>query len=116
MWGQPPPAVPPKPALRLSKGAARELFAGTTEATGGILARTKTLTFGRSGRRGRNRTCNRRIRNPMLYPFELRARNRPPTGSLVFNHKGSEHRFPSSFCSRSQPLESRSLEVEFQRH
>jgi hypothetical protein len=25
------------------------------------------------GRRGRNRTCNRRIRNPMLYPFELRA-------------------------------------------
>ena len=26
-----------------------------------------------TGRRGRNRTCNRRIRNPMLYPFELRA-------------------------------------------
>ena len=26
------------------------------------------------GRRGRNRTCNPRIRNPMLYPFELRAR------------------------------------------
>ena len=26
-----------------------------------------------NGRRGRNRTCNRRIRNPMLYPFELRA-------------------------------------------
>ena len=26
-----------------------------------------------SGRPGRNRTCNRRIRNPMLYPFELRA-------------------------------------------
>ena len=26
-----------------------------------------------SGRRGRNRTCNPRIRNPMLYPFELRA-------------------------------------------
>jgi hypothetical protein len=25
------------------------------------------------GERGRNRTCNRRIRNPMLYPFELRA-------------------------------------------
>jgi hypothetical protein len=25
------------------------------------------------GRRGRNRTCNPRIRNPMLYPFELRA-------------------------------------------
>src|SRR3981189_1283436 len=25
------------------------------------------------GRPGRNRTCNRRIRNPMLYPFELRA-------------------------------------------
>jgi hypothetical protein len=28
----------------------------------------------KNGRRGRNRTCNRRIRNPMLYPFELRAR------------------------------------------
>ncbi len=28
------------------------------------------------GRRGRNRTCNPRIRNPMLYPFELRARKR----------------------------------------
>ncbi len=27
-----------------------------------------------SGRRGRIRTCNPRIRNPMLYPFELRAR------------------------------------------
>src|SRR6202022_4029964 len=27
------------------------------------------------GRRGRIRTCNRRIRNPMLYPFELRALN-----------------------------------------
>ena len=26
------------------------------------------------GRPGRNRTCNPRIRNPMLYPFELRAR------------------------------------------
>ncbi len=28
------------------------------------------------GRRGRNRTCNHRIRNPVLYPFELRARER----------------------------------------
>src|SRR2546429_9834943 len=28
------------------------------------------------GRRGRTRTCNRRIRNPMLYPFELRAREK----------------------------------------
>jgi hypothetical protein len=28
-----------------------------------------------SGRPGRNRTCNPRIRNPMLYPFELRAHN-----------------------------------------
>ena len=25
------------------------------------------------GRPGRNRTCNPRIRNPMLYPLELRA-------------------------------------------
>ncbi len=25
------------------------------------------------GRRGRNRTCNHRIRNPVLYPIELRA-------------------------------------------
>jgi hypothetical protein len=30
---------------------------------------------GGRGRRGRNRTCNPRIRNPMLYPFELRALN-----------------------------------------
>jgi hypothetical protein len=30
---------------------------------------------GQSGRPGRNRTCNRRIRNPMLYPFELRAQS-----------------------------------------
>jgi hypothetical protein len=28
------------------------------------------------GRRGRNRTCNPRIRNPVLYPFELRALER----------------------------------------
>jgi hypothetical protein len=26
-----------------------------------------------AGRPGRIRTCNHRIRNPMLYPFELRA-------------------------------------------
>src|SRR6266849_501018 len=33
-------------------------------------------TYGKpeSGRPGRNRTCNPRIRNPMLYPLELRAR------------------------------------------
>jgi hypothetical protein len=29
-----------------------------------------------SGRPGRNRTCNPRIRNPMLYPLELRAQSR----------------------------------------
>ena len=37
---------------------------------------TWTESPGRSisfGRPGRNRTCNPRIRNPMLYPFELRA-------------------------------------------
>jgi hypothetical protein len=28
---------------------------------------------GLGGRPGRNRTCNPRIRNPMLYPLELRA-------------------------------------------
>jgi hypothetical protein len=38
-----------------------------------------------NGRRGRNRTCNPRIRNPMLYPFELRA---PGSGNRKFN-KGS---------------------------
>jgi hypothetical protein len=36
------------------------------------------------GRRGRNRTCNPRIRNPMLYPFELRAR-------LFFPHSNRGH-------------------------
>ncbi len=35
----------------------------------------RTLRSKRHGRRGRNRTCNPRIRNPMLYPFELRARS-----------------------------------------
>src|SRR5260370_38854398 len=35
------------------------------------------------GRRGRNRTCNRRIRNPMLYPFELRALAR--TGAILLH-------------------------------
>ena len=29
-----------------------------------------------SGRPGRSRTCNPRIRNPMLYPLELRALNK----------------------------------------
>ena len=38
----------------------------------GGMARTGD-SCGQSGRPGRNRTCNRRIRNPMLYPFELRA-------------------------------------------
>ena len=35
----------------------------------------KVSTVWGFGRRGRNRTCNPRIRNPMLYPFELRARS-----------------------------------------
>ena len=36
-------------------------------------ATTKAHVPREIGRRGRIRTCNRRIRNPMLYPFELRA-------------------------------------------
>ena len=40
---------------------------------GALLSERKAKTMEKSGRRGRNRTCNRRIRNPMLYPFELRA-------------------------------------------
>ncbi len=40
------------------------------------LALTWRVVYRRNGRRGRNRTCNRRIRNPMLYPFELRALNK----------------------------------------
>ena len=42
------------------------------EIAAGGMARTGS-TVGRSGRPGRNRTCNPRIRNPMLYPLELRA-------------------------------------------
>jgi hypothetical protein len=41
-----------------------------------------------SGRRGRNRTCNHRIRNPVLYPIELRARRLEaiqPIKNTVFN-------------------------------
>src|ERR1035438_7917949 len=45
-----------------------------------------------SGRRGRNRTCNRRIRNPMLYPFELRALERMPGTTFQSYHSGSIHR------------------------
>jgi hypothetical protein len=37
--------------------------------------RTKFSEPKKNGRHGRIRTCNRRIRNPMLYPFELRALN-----------------------------------------
>jgi hypothetical protein len=37
---------------------------------------SKSEIFRGYGRRGRNRTCNPRIRNPMLYPFELRAREK----------------------------------------
>ena len=36
-----------------------------------------------SGRPGRSRTCNPRIRNPMLYPFELRAHLRMSSGLLT---------------------------------
>ena len=36
-------------------------------------SRLEGQSAGKSGRHGRIRTCNRRIRNPMLYPFELRA-------------------------------------------
>jgi hypothetical protein len=47
------------------------------------------LSFGwaGTGRRGRNRTCNRRIRNPMLYPFELRAL---ANNSIHFTHSWSD--------------------------
>ena len=37
-----------------------------------MLSAETTLSLG-CGRRGGIRTCNRRIRNPMLYPFEIRA-------------------------------------------
>src|ERR1035438_3223300 len=44
---------------------------------------------GRFGRPGRNRTCNPRIRNPMLYPLELRALNYNPIFSYRFALTGS---------------------------
>src|ERR1700733_12312013 len=39
-------------------------------------------SWAKAGRRGRIRTCNRRIRNPMLYPFELRALNNLQTTKI----------------------------------
>src|SRR6266446_6019152 len=49
-----------------------------------------------SGRPGRNRTCNRRIRNPMLYPFELRAQIVYFT--IVYFTKDREYRSLQAIC------------------
>jgi hypothetical protein len=46
-------------------------------------ANTVRLPPENSGRRGRNRTCNPRIRNPVLYPLELRALRDLPAFSLI---------------------------------
>ena len=56
--------------------------ATTTAPSKDVLNKSSWPSFNKSlrgllvsdGRRGRTRTCNPRIRNPMLYPFELRAR------------------------------------------
>ena len=43
------------------------------------------------GRPGRTRTCNPRIRNPMLYPLELRARAAGNIQSSPLSHIGRTH-------------------------
>src|SRR3989442_11899087 len=64
---------------------------------------------GLDGRPGRTRTCNRRIRNPMLYPLELRARTQfdctlrlPPVKPdyLAALYYPTDGRFVSSSSSR----------------
>ena len=52
-----------------------------------------------SGRPGRSRTCNPRIRNPMLYPLELRALN---TGILATDYRGSAPRLHCGKLSSAQ--------------
>src|ERR1700682_311958 len=41
----------------------------------------------RSGRRGRNRTCNPQIRNLMLYPIELRALEKNLSRRRWYDHE-----------------------------
>ena len=80
--------------------SAQELLYVLTAAEG--IARTGD-SCGQSGRPGRNRTCNRRIRNPMLYPFELRAQ------SIVFlSLPTSLNRDLRPACFRRLPQEQRS--------
>src|SRR5437879_5866422 len=79
MWGQPPSAV-----RRAQLGAVWRVRRSSSQ----------------DGRRGRNRTCNRRIRNPMLYPFELRARKDSTslTCESLPHNKGSDGCFPLRFA------------------
>ena len=67
----------PLPPRHFWKPPSESLGAMSGETAGPGSERNNTGIFWFCGRRGRNRTCNPRIRNPMLYPFELRA---PSTG------------------------------------
>src|SRR6185312_13357012 len=51
-----------------------------------------------TGAPDRTRTCNRRLRRPMLYPVELQAQSLPQDTSLV----GAEGFEPPTFASQTQ--------------
>ncbi len=49
------------------------------QAARGVNQIRRVLALGRSGAPGRARTCDRRLRRPLLYPTELRERHRQPS-------------------------------------
>ena len=54
-----------------------------------------------SGRRGRNRTCNPQIRNLMLYPIELRAREKNLSRRRWYDHALLPDLIQTLPCGRS---------------
>ncbi len=59
--------------------------------SGSLEKRILTLLGDWIGRPGRSRTCNPRIRNPMLYPLELRALERRFCRAIIsYRYPGAE--------------------------
>jgi hypothetical protein len=69
---------------------------------------------GHTGVPGRNRTCDRRIRNPMLYPTELRGRGRPLNPSQR-GEGTAPPRLPASRRIRAERPHPRGLRVAVMR-
>ena len=66
-----------------------------------LLSRCTKCTLRRfSGAPGRTRTCNHRIRNPMLYPVELRAHD--TSKILLTKLVGADGFEPPTLCSQSR--------------